>query len=266
MKYRLLLLIFLIVLVACQPKVVCVNPNVIINNSCCHDWDSNGVCDKQQDVVKDKESPAAQQSQIKTPPAPILEQPKLVVSNATQKWKDRLKNKVKSYQFVGQVVGGYHATFFVMGDRVRIDLDNAIVVNVAEGTDNRINRIYLNKEEGTALGVCSAGFTLCKSRKGEAYAIEYEKYKPLLPPELFKDVNGLLLELEQPNAELLQDRKMTLLRYVDGSVRHSLYIDEFFGMPIRYVKEKSNQKSVVEFKNMAFNTVRDEDFRLPVLA
>ena len=53
------------------------------------------------------------------------------------------------------------------------------------------------------------------------------------------------LELEQPSAEIQQDRRLTLLRYVKGGEKHNLYVDEFFGMPLRYVVEKGGAKSIV---------------------
>ena len=184
MKHGILLLVLVLAIISCQPQIRCVSPNTIIGNECCLDQNKNGVCDRE-----DKQSaPPINLTPVTVvqPPKEDAASPPVVevvpqVSNATRKWEAKIAQKVKSYQYIGQVKGQFNAQFYVKYPKVRVDFTNAIPVNVLEGTDNVVNHLYFDVVEKTALGVCEAGFTLCKSRKGESYAIDFEEWRPTLP-------------------------------------------------------------------------------------
>lgn len=259
----------LLVIASCasQPVIKCEAPLKLLGTDCCLDENQNSICDKVEPPKLDITPVVVNKSKEAnlSPAAPVVETKQPAVSEATKKWEARIAQKVKSYQYIGKLQDQFHGTFYVKYPKVRVDLSTSIPVNVLEATDNVVNHIYFDMEEKTALGVCEAGFTLCKSRKGESYAVNFEDYKPQLPPDLFRIVENMPLELEQPNAEMLQDRKMTLLRYVDGKAKHSLYIDEFYGLPLKYMVEKGGGKTITEYKSIAYNTVVDADFKLPIL-
>ncbi|MBI4448574.1 hypothetical protein HY641_00915 [Candidatus Woesearchaeota archaeon] len=270
MRYTLCAIAVLLIIASCTKAPSCPAPNVTLSGECCLDANADGFCDKYQEPARDDTSgiTPVTVSPMPTPASPTIEKPVPQVSDAHKKWAERLGQKVKSYQFVTRIADQYHGTVYVLGPRVRVDLDNAITVNTEEGTENKINRIYANTDEGTALGVCGAGFILCKSRKGEAYTIPYKRYAPQLPTDIFDKVKNLPLELEQPNAEIIQDRQTTLLRYVDNNVKHNVFVDQHYGMPLVYRKESAEggPATLTEWKSMAFNTVVEKDFDMPILA
>lgn len=160
--------------------------------------------------------------------------------------------QVKSYSFDVALLpdkrGG--SSFAVKGDNVLVTPLNEQTIQT--GAD----AIFLDLVARTATGYCVRGEGRCDDPNAPI-AMDFNEWSVPLPPSYLDDIQygeiiGSLTYFNKP---------VTRIKYQRGALYYEAYIDNYFGYPQRVAiasdAEMTNIIGGYEYRNMAFNSVRD---------
>lgn len=161
--------------------------------------------------------------------------------------------QVKSYSFdvasLPDKRGG--SSFAVKGDNILVTPLNEIKIKT--GADV----IFLDTVRRTATGYCVRGTSKC-ANPNAPITMDYDDWSVPLPPSYLEDIQrgeiiGSLTFFNKP---------VTRIKYQRGALYYEAYLDNYFGYPQRVAiasdAEMTNIIGGYEYRNMAFNAVRDD--------
>ncbi len=163
------------------------------------------------------------------------------------------QGQIKSYSFdLAKLPDrrGY-AEYFIKGDNVRIAPPKESV------SELRVDFIYLNLATNTAVGYCAKSGSC--TDPNSPIPLSYSDWSIPLPISWADDaqygkVAGTLNFFNRP---------ITKVQYQKGALYYEVYIDNYFGYPLRVaIANDPDFKDIVggyEYRNIAFNSLQDKD-------
>lgn len=143
------------------------------------------------------------------------------------------------------------ATYFVKGDFARVKPPFESV------SSRRVDNIYLNFAKSTAVGYCDKSSTC--TDPNSAIPLSYSDWEVPLPISWADDaqygkIAGTVTYFSRP---------VTRVQYQKGALYYEVYIDNYFGYPLRVaIATDQDFKDIIggyEYRNIAFNVVQDKD-------
>lgn len=144
---------------------------------------------------------------------------------------------------------------FVKGDKIKKTYIVPRKLNLELFYDN----LYLDKATGTALATCVSRSILCRSQYEKAYPGEYEEL-PFTAIDLLEKVPP---EAKSIGTRTLFGRSALVVEYDD----ERLYIDTYFGLPVKHEIYKIEEGQEVTLEESTFTRlsvgVQDKDVNVP---
>ncbi|MEK6874665.1 MAG: hypothetical protein AABX52_02855 [Nanoarchaeota archaeon] len=199
-----------------------------------------------------------------TPSLSIPPQPQLIISTDSQPLSALFNRtitladqKIKSYEFYYSPPPDNLARdrYYIKGNRIRIFKYATNVVQHRDYYDN----VYIDTTTKTAIGLCQSQDARCKDHN-KRFNLSYETAMIKLPYQWLKEITTGNIS----GSESLFDRTTKKIMYTKNGIQYSQWIDEYSGLPLRILVEEPNKSAYkYEFKDLAINSVLDEQMILP---
>lgn len=144
--------------------------------------------------------------------------------------------------------------YFVKGTKMKIQLleKNDYVI------DDYFNVVYVDTVAKTAKGRCEnkkrcISKTIDNTKR--VYDLNYEEYRKKTPYEWIKMVDNA----EIIGTETLNNHAITRIRTEKDGAKIEMLVDNRFGVPHRVKVSDENEERTYYFKNIMFNSVKDDD-------
>jgi len=142
--------------------------------------------------------------------------------------------------------------------------------------ENKVKKVYLSPikndgvyyrevyfVDGKVLGVCDTKSVLCDDAEGMVYDIQGEDLG-VTPIDILDD---LPYRAEVKGTEMFDGRKVTVVQYEEGDTKVKVYIDPYYGLPLKKVIYGFDDDEEIvlkrwEFTNIAAGNVRNADVSL----
>jgi hypothetical protein len=143
---------------------------------------------------------------------------------------------------------------YVKGSKVKIAL--AQLDHVED--DLYIDHVYIDKSTQTALGYCEDIIYRCKD-PNKAFPVSYEKYARKNPVEWIDGVTYA----EEVGSEMFDDRMMMVLQFEKGGNNIKMWVDTYYGVPLKIEVGSGADVDTYLFSRIAFNSVTDDQLTHP---
>jgi len=210
-------------------------------------------------VNSGEEKELASESEI--PPAPTSTKPKVFSGELDEDVKELLSKadeKITSYQFTyaGPPDNLARDVWNIKGTRIKVELFDENWISHDEYYDT----VYIDTVKKTAVGYCQNPRTARCADKDKEFDVNYEGIMIKTP---YQWVKSLQTPVEILGTEMLYDRKVTVLRYMDGEKEYKQWVDSFAGLTTRVqIKEPGKDPVKWEYRYLAINSVRDSDLEM----
>ncbi|MFH1064689.1 MAG: hypothetical protein V1729_06405 [Candidatus Woesearchaeota archaeon] len=194
-------------------------------------------------------------------PAPVAEEPKEVVAAPAptkvpdKKVAELLKKHVGritslKYMYQDETINPEEWETWVKGDLMHVKLRE---MDNVKG-DVYIDNVYLNLKTKTAKGYCERKVMRCTS-PNEAIDVAFSKYYRKGPLDWINGVTYAKKEAE----EQMQMRNVWKLSYEENGKTTILWVDEYYGVPVKVHVVDGSEIDEYVFEDIAFNTIDDSD-------
>jgi len=204
-------------------------------------------------IVKTGEEP-----QGEVPPAPIPSQkaaPSGELDEEIAFILSRADEKITSYKFTYAAPPQNLArdVWYIKGTRIKVELFNENWIR----HDEYFDTIYIDTAKKTAVAYCQRPKTPQCAGPDVEFPVDYEEVMIMTPYQWIKTIPQ---QVEKVSTEMLWDRKVTVLRYMEGGAEFKQWVDNFAGLPLK-VQKKEPGKDLVEwgFRYLSVNSLGDED-------
>ena len=210
-------------------------------------------------------TPAAERSvAVKTAPAemPVAQpiQPAQQMSAEVKSLIDKTKEITNyMYFFDASEVGSYEVW----------RKDNLVKKVYSEpvklGKESYYNEVYLDMDKGTAIGICTDAGVLCSPVWKKSFVLDYNRELPAVDPvTLVEQVSYA----EKVGTERVETRATTIIREDSTDKKVKLWLDDYYGFPLREVVYKvvGDQEVVLEkhtFSKVQVGQVKTADVTMP---
>ncbi|MFC1723288.1 hypothetical protein ACFL0V_04060 [Nanoarchaeota archaeon] len=160
--------------------------------------------------------------------------------------------RVKSMYYMYQDSLNYPTEWptYVMGNKISVDLREEQEL----GDGVYVDHIYMNSGTKTAKAYCEKKISRCPD-PNQAHDVRYAKYGRKTPLDWIRQVTYA----EKEGEETRQQRMAVKIAYEDGDSKVTMWVDEYFGVPMEVrVKKDGDTKSYI-FEDLAVNTVDEAD-------
>ncbi len=194
--------------------------------------------------------------------APEPEPETAPVKEPSKKVKDLLSkhSRVKSLHYMYQDPLNYPAEWptWIKDNKMHIDLRTLDQVN----SDTYVNQVYLDKASKTAVGYCESNEFKCKD-PNQAVKVKFAKYNRKSPIDWIEGVTYAEIE----TTETMQQRTVVRLAYTDDKgAKVVMWVDDYYGVPVKVEVTKDGDKKRYVFEDLAFNNVEDSDLKHQTIA
>ena len=142
-----------------------------------------------------------------------------------------------------------------------------LVKPVKLSTGEYYNEVYMDEKDETAYGICTRTSIICEGNFNKAYPIPYSEQKlKVTPLVLLKEIPFDAKKTEQ---RMINNRQATAVEYKSGENNVRMYLDDFYGVPLKKIiyNQKDDREVVLEeisFSKIVINNVRSSEVSLPV--
>jgi len=170
---------------------------------------------------------------------------------------NKADQKIKSYKFLLAAPPENLARdwWLLKGTRIKIELFDENWLNNEEYFDT----IFLDTAKKTAVGACISRKTVRCASSDKEFDVDYEEAVITTP---YQWVKKIPLEVEKVSTEMLWDRKVTVLRYMDGDTEIKQWVDNFAGLPVKVqitAPGKEDRPTTWQFRDLSVNSVGDKE-------
>ena len=238
-------------LVACTAAPVCNEPYMLVGNDCCLDEDANRICDKDEPMeqLSFEEVKQEQVTQKELAPAKLLPVDELI---------GLMDKNVHSYTYQTPYAKFDGSTWFVKKDigMVRVDLHDVLTLKPGDFVD----LIVYNLTSREATGYCRRNEHVCRDSLEREYDLDFKQYWDETPMDLLKGYAGRKEVSFRKAAEVVDDRTASVIVFDDQGTATTFWVDAYYGVPLRMLREKGRDKRITTWENMAINTIKNEVF------
>jgi hypothetical protein len=139
---------------------------------------------------------------------------------------------------------------WVSGDTMHVKLREMDEIRGDVFVDN----IYLNLRTKDAVGYCERNAYRCADPNSPV-DVNFNKYYRKTPIEWINEVTYAEKEAE----EQMQQRNVWKLKYTEGSKTVYMWVDEYYGVPVKIKVIENGVANDYIFEDIGFNTVDDSD-------
>jgi len=214
-----------------------------------------------QIVIKSGED-KEEEVETAVPPAPIPSQPKAVEGDVDEDillLLNRADEKITSYKFTYAAPPQNLArdVWNLKGTRIKVELfDENWITH-----DEYFDTIYFDTAKKTAVGFCQHPKTARCADVDKEYDVDYEEAMIKTPYQWVKSIP--LAGVEKVSTEMLWDRKVSVLRYMEGEKEYKQWVDNFAGLPVRVQEKEVGKDPVIwDFRYLSVNGISDSDLEI----
>ena len=236
------ILTLVILLVACSPKnqYVCPDSSVV---------DDPSKCGQMQEIKKEN---------VSTTPAPTVKEESAPTPELQKELAELLSiadKKVNdfSYLYVEPPYDVARDWYFVRGNKTKIKLFETNWYKKEEYLDT----IFLDSATKTAIGMCLDKREVRCPDKTKKVRLNYTEFVRKTPYQWLSDIKSGEIE----GGEQINDRNTVKVKTVIEGKLTTVWIDEYFGLPIqiRIGKEDDEKAKLYQFRDISINGLKDQD-------
>ncbi|MBI4738646.1 hypothetical protein HY772_03655 [Candidatus Woesearchaeota archaeon] len=139
--------------------------------------------------------------------------------------------------------------YFIKGEKMKIAL-----AQLDHITDNiYVNTIYLDLSTQEAVGYCEAKMYRCKD-PNKPFPVPLSKYERKTPVDW---ITGITYA-EEIGSETIDNRGVTILQFEDDGSTVKMWLDVFFGVPLKIQVANGTIVDEYIFEDISFNSVTDD--------
>ncbi|MFC1742072.1 hypothetical protein ACFL3V_06050 [Nanoarchaeota archaeon] len=218
-----------------------------------------GPEDTEEPVKKVVSKPKTEPKQVETRPAEPEEEeeePEPVQTKTMDKKMTALLDKHKgrvssmSYMYQDQTIKPEEWKTWIKGDRMHVELRE--MDNIKE--DVYIDNIYIDLSSNKAEGYCERNVYRCADPNSPV-SVKYAKYYKKTPLQWIQDVTYA----EKLAEEQMSMRTVWKVRYEEDGGTVTMWIDDYYGLPMKVVVKKGGITNEYIYEDISFNSVDDED-------
>jgi len=127
--------------------------------------------------------------------------------------------------------------------------------------DVYIDNVYLNIATQEAAGYCERAVYRCADPNSPV-DVKFAKYYRKTPFEWISEVTYA----EQESVEQMQQRNVWKLKYTEGGKTVNMWVDEYYGIPLKIRVVEGSAVNEYIFEDIAFNVVEDSDLEHAYIA
>lgn len=154
------------------------------------------------------------------------------------------------YMYQDQTIKPEEWETWVTSDRMHVKLRE--MDNLRE--DVYIDNVYLNLVSNTAEGFCERTVYRCADPNSPE-EVNFKKYYRKTPFEWIKEVTYA----EKESEEQMQQRNVWKIKYTEGSKTTTMWVDEYYGIPLKVRVADGSVVNEYIFEDIGFNSVDDSD-------
>lgn len=216
---------------------------------------------KEPSVIVESGEKEEKEAEAEVPPAPVADSTKQLSDEMSDEVKElitKADNKVTSYQFTlaEPPLNLARDVWKVKGTRIKVQLydDNF----VTPGT--YFDSIYIDTAKKIAKGFCESQKTVRCADPDQVFDLDYDEVMIKTPYQWVKSIKA---PAELISTEMLWDRKVMVVQYMEDGVRIKQWIDGFSGLPVK-IELKQEGKDPIEwgFRYLAINNVLDKELEM----
>ena len=217
-------------------------------------------CGAKEEAPAEKESPSTKhvtEPEESAEPEPEEEaepepEPAKKPSKQIQELLDKYKGRVQSvkYMYQDQTIKPEEWETWVKGDKMHVKLRE--MDNIRE--DVYIDQVYLDLSSKTAVGYCERTAYRCADPNSPV-EVNFKKYYRKTPFEWIDEVTYAEKEAE----EQMQQRNVWKIKYTEGSKTTTMWVDEYYGIPVKVRVADGGTVNEYIFEDIGFNAVDDSD-------
>jgi hypothetical protein len=155
-----------------------------------------------------------------------------------------------TYMYQDQTIKPEEWETRVKGNKMQVKLRE--MDNIRE--DVYIDNIYLNIASKTAEGFCERTVYRCVD-PNSPIEVNFKKYYRKTPFEWINEVTYA----EKDSEEQMQQRNVWKIKYTEGSKTTTMWVDEYYGIPLKIRVADAGAVNEYIFEDIAFNDVDDAD-------
>jgi len=201
-----------------------------------------------------KPVPAAPSVPLKTAPMPEPEpEPVKEVSSEVAKLLEvHTKRNIKSltYFYSDPINKQSSDVFHVKGDRMVIELFEPSSYD----KKTYFNTVYLDLVSEEAVAYCEAESRVLCEDPNKEFDVRFDDY--VRPTPL--DWINMVEYAEKTGGEMVDSRFVNKLEFDEGGVNYALFVDEYYGLPIRVEVTGGPEEGKYEYIDMFLNSVDDD--------
>ncbi|MFH1682350.1 MAG: hypothetical protein ABIA37_00995 [Candidatus Woesearchaeota archaeon] len=128
------------------------------------------------------------------------------------------------------------------------------------------NEVYLDDVKETAIGLCTKTSITCEDNLNKAYTLIYDEHDlEVTPLDLISEIPA---DAKRTEERFVNNRKATAIEYKENGNNVRMYLDNFYGIPLKKViyTHEDDMELVLEdavFNKIGENSVRTSEVTLP---